>query len=131
MVMAQGGFHASPSRGCQPLVGGGQQIMRIGVAGPMSLGMLNLDSGSSLPAGYEFPSTSRFINALLRRGHEVVGYTTSTGIDAPMVLRGPNLTVCVARRQSHAARDFFRSERADLLRLMSAHPAEVINAQWT
>ncbi len=105
--------------------------MKIGIAGPLSLGLLHLQADAPLPLSHENPTTTRFINALLRRGHEVVAYTTSTSIDAPTVLNGPNLTVCVARREPHAARDLFRSERAGLLKLMKEHPADVINAQWS
>ncbi|GAG07432.1 unnamed protein product, partial [marine sediment metagenome] len=61
-----------------------------------------------------------------------VAYTTSTGISQPVVYEGKNLTTCIARRRErHAARDLFKSERKDLVELMRSFPVNVINAQWS
>ncbi len=107
--------------------------MKIGIAGPMTLHALNVDFGSSpIPEGYDFPMVSWLINALIERGHRVVAYTASVGLDEPRVFKGKNLTVCVARyRTEHRARDLFRLERRDILKLMKAHPADIINAHWS
>lgn len=106
--------------------------MKIGVAGPMTLDLLNYDwQDREVPKSYAFPLISNMINALLERGHEVVAYTTSTSVKKPMVFQNENLTICVARREPHAARDLFKSERRDLEHLMKTHPAEIINAQWS
>jgi glycosyltransferase involved in cell wall biosynthesis len=107
--------------------------MKIGIAGPMSLRLLNFDfsRNENVPVGYDHPPISMLINALLTRGHEVVAFTTSPGIHRPVVYEGKNLTICVGRRENHAARDLFRSERKDLVQLMRDHPADLINAQWS
>ncbi len=108
--------------------------MKIGIAGPMSLELLNYDfeGQTTVPAGYSHPPISMLINSLVRRGHNVVAYTTSTGISDPVVYAGGGLTICVARRRKrHAARDLFKYERKDLLELMLRYPSDIINAQWS
>jgi glycosyltransferase involved in cell wall biosynthesis len=108
--------------------------MRIGIAGPMTLRLLdyNFESAGEIPVGYDFPMLSMLVNELLRQGHRVVAYTTSTGIREPLVYKGENLTICIARRRTrHAARDLFKIERGELSQLMLGHPVDVINAQWS
>ena len=108
--------------------------MKIGIAGPMTLRVLDFDfeDENNIPVGYDFPMMSMLINAILKRGHSVVAYTTSTGIDEPIVYEGKDLTVCIARRRkSHAARDLFKKERRDLADLMLGYPVDIINAQWS
>ena len=108
--------------------------MKIGIAGPMTLRLLNCNfrNANEIPIGYDFPMISMLINALLKRGHEVVAYTTSAGIGHSIVYRGENLNICIARRRErHAARDLFKSERKDLVELMRSCPVDIINAQWS
>lgn len=107
--------------------------MKIGVAGPMTLKLLDFDFSkqNNIPKGYDFPMTSLLINAFLKRGHEVVAYTTSVGIKEPTVFKSEKLTICIGRRELHAARDFFYSERKDLVNLMLSYPVDIINAQWS
>ena len=61
--------------------------MIIGIAGPMTLKLLDFDfeNQSNIPIGYDFPMISMLINAMLKRGHKVVAYTTSIGIDRPVI----------------------------------------------
>jgi len=99
--------------------------MKIGIAGPMTLRLLNCNfrNANEIPIGYDFPMISMLINALLKRGHEVVAYTTSAGIGHSIVYRGENLIICIARRRErYAARDLFKSERKDLVELMRSCP---------
>ncbi|MBL7068848.1 MAG: glycosyltransferase family 4 protein [Candidatus Omnitrophica bacterium] len=108
--------------------------MKIGIAGPMSLKLLeyNFEKGANLPIGYDFPLISMLVNALLRRGHEVVAYTTSMGIEQPVVYEGKNLTICITkRRRRHAGRDLFRLERRGLVELMRKYPVDIIHAHWS
>lgn len=106
--------------------------MKIGIAGAMSLDLLQIDyKGAKPPKGYPFPFISHIINALIDQGHQVVAYTTSEGIKEPQVFEGKNLTLCVGRREAHAGRDMFKSERQDLVELMQKYPADIINAQWS
>lgn len=106
--------------------------MKIGIAGPVSLRLLKgLGSESGLPVGYEHPPMSALVNALLECGHEVTVFTTSTGLDAPAVFGAANLNVCVARREPRAARDLFRSEREDLVKLMKSYTPDILNAHWS
>ena len=107
--------------------------MIIGIAGPMTLELLKkeLPENIELPSGYPFPMTAMLVNGLIERGYRVIAFTTSKGIQEPLVLHGHKLTLCIARWQPHAARDLFYSERKDLLMLMKNHQADIINAQWS
>lgn len=108
--------------------------MIIGIAGPMTLSLLefNFESQRNIPIGYDFPMVSMLINAILKRGYKVVAYTTSTGIDKPLIYKGNNLVVCIGRRRErHSARDLFKFERGDLVDLMRGYPVDIINAQWS
>lgn len=108
--------------------------MKIGIAGPMTLRLLDLDikNGCNIPIGYDSPAISVLINALLKCGHSVVAYTTSIGIARPIVYEGEKLTVCIGRRRErHVARDLFKEERKELVHLMRTYPADIINAQWS
>ena len=108
--------------------------MIIGIAGPMTLKLLDFDfqSQNNIPIGYDSPMISMLINSILKRGHKVVAYTTSIGIDKPVAYKGKNLTFCIGRRRErHAARDLFRFERGDLVDLMGRYPVDIINAQWS
>jgi L-malate glycosyltransferase len=108
--------------------------VKIGVAGPMTLDLLDYGSEcpADLPGGYDFPLVSSLVNDLLSRGHRVVAFTTSEGLLQPYVRRAGALELCVApRRARHAGRDLMRAERAHLVSLMSDHPVDIMNAQWS
>lgn len=108
--------------------------MLIGIAGPMTIAELELRTGENvtLPPGYDFPLISWLINALLDRGYEVVAFTTSQGIDHPVVLKGGGLTLCIGKmRPFHRARDMYKFERKELQRLMKSHKVDVIGAHWS
>lgn len=108
--------------------------MRIGIAGPVDLGLLDYPEGcpSDLPAGYPAPVIAHVVNALLRRGHHLVVFTTSLGLSQPLVIDQGRLIVCVApQSRPRSALTFFRSERRWLRRLMAEHPADLIHASWS
>lgn len=107
--------------------------MKIGIAGPMSLDLLKpyLPDNVKLPSGYPFPMTAMLVTGLINRGYQVVAYTTSIGLEQPLVIKGKNLTLCIGIRGPHATRDLFYSERKDLVMLMKENPVDVINAQWS
>lgn len=106
--------------------------MTIGISGPVDLKLLACDLGrDDLPETNAFPLVSHLINALLKRGYNVIAYTNSGTIEQPMVLHGTNLTVCVAQTKPQPGRRFFRYEIQELKRLMQQHPADVIYAFWT
>lgn len=107
--------------------------MKIGIAGPMSLDLLinRFNGKPTFPVGYPAPIISHIINALIENGHEVVAYTTSVGVNESLIYIGDHLTVCIAPREAHAARDMFLSERQGLLALMKKFPVDLINAHWS
>jgi len=107
--------------------------VKIGIAAPISLNLINCDNlcQNNLPATCTSPIIAALTNGLLEYGHEVIVYTHSQEIDDPITIHGNNITVCIGRRQPHAARDLFLSERKDLISLMLSCPAEIINAHWT
>jgi glycosyltransferase involved in cell wall biosynthesis len=106
--------------------------MTIGISGPVDLKLLACEFGrEDLPDTNAFPLVSHLINALLKRGYNVIAYTNSGAIEQPMVLHSTNLTVCVAPTKPQPGRRFFRYEIRELKRLMQQHPADVIYAFWT
>lgn len=106
--------------------------MIIGIAGPVDLNMLAYDFGNvKLPETNAFPLTAHLVNAFLRRGHEVIVYTNSGTIAAPVVLEHGQLTVCVAPTRPKPGRRFFKFEIEELKKLMQQRPADVIHAFWT
>jgi len=109
------------------------EYMHIGYAGPVSLDLLNFDwkQFGAIPTGYPFPMAAFFVNGLMKKGHNVTVFTTSEGLDIPVTLKSDKLSICIARREAHAARDFFSSEREGLIELMSRNPVDILNAHWT
>ncbi|WP_345160607.1 glycosyltransferase family 4 protein [Pontibacter saemangeumensis] len=71
------------------------------------------------------------MNALLKRGYKVIAYTNSGHIEEPVILRGTNITVCIAPTKPQPGRRFFRYEIQELASLMQQHPADVIYAFWS
>jgi L-malate glycosyltransferase len=106
--------------------------MKIGIAGPMTLRLLNYDFGDrKVPLGYDFSMISWTINGLLERGIKVVAYTTSADLDEPIVFEGNSLTVCIAPRFPHAGHRIFKEERRQLCRFMRDYPTDLLHAQWS
>jgi len=106
--------------------------IRIGVCGPIDLTILNWDLPSdSLPVTNAFPLTSHFINALVKRGFKVTGYTNSPVIDKPMVLESGNLKICISPTKPQPGRRFFRYEIDELEKMIVAHPSDFISAFWS
>jgi L-malate glycosyltransferase len=106
--------------------------MIIGIAGPVDLNMLDFDFGKvTLPETNVFPLTTHLVNALLRRGHQVVVYTNSGTIAMPFVIEHEQLTICVAPTKPKPGRRFFNYEIDELNKLMQQHPADVVHAFWT
>lgn len=108
--------------------------IRVGIAGPVSLDLLDYPEGcpAGLPEGYPAPVIAHFVNALLRRGHEVVVFTTSRGLDVPMVFDQGGLVICIAPRyRPRSALTFFGREREWLTLLMVEHPTDIVHAMWS
>lgn len=113
-----------------------EKKMTIGIAGPMALSMLNFDwEGREKPPSDTYsPMISELINVLLRLGHKVVAYTTSSSIEKEMVYEGENLTICIAKKHKKASFSlltFYYFERKALARFMKKYPVDIINAQWS
>lgn len=107
--------------------------MKLGVAGPISLGMLASHfSADTLPVGYVFPPMAIWVEQLISRGHQVVVFTHAPGVTECQTYYSDQLTVHVApQRAKGRARDFFSQERRDLKAFMVADRCEVIHAHWT
>ena len=66
--------------------------MRVGIAGPMSLGLLNFNQDvGNLPRGYPFPMISMLINGIIKEGINVVAFTSSPGISKSFIKETENL----------------------------------------
>jgi len=123
--------------------------VKIGIAGPISTDsiarLLNGDA-VSLPRGhYGAPLLGTLICSLLKRGHVVTAFTTSSDMPvAPgrsVVAEGDRFKIiyCPARprafRYQHGhwgrATDAFRLERDSLRQAMLEHQPDLIHAHWT
>ena len=106
--------------------------MKIGIAGPISIDVLNSDLGNDVDLWiYKFPLMSHLANELVKKGHHVIIYTYARELDKPVVLKDENFTICIGRREPHSGRDIFKSERKDLVEMIKKQPADIINAQWS
>lgn len=107
--------------------------MKVGIAGPMTLRLLDFDfqSQGQPPIGYDFPMTALLVNAMIRRGHQVVAFTTSIGLTEPVIYSREDLVICVAPRGPHPGRNLFRFERRALTQMMNRHPVDVLHAHWS
>lgn len=107
--------------------------MKIGIAGPISLELLNVNlEDSEIPSGLmKFPMIAFIVNSLMENGHELVIYTCATNIKAPIVIKKDKVTICICHRKPSPGRRFFREEIMGLYELMLKHPVDIINAQWS
>jgi glycosyltransferase involved in cell wall biosynthesis len=107
--------------------------MHVGIAGPISLDLLQRDywSPCDAPDCYAAPITAFLVNALLGQGHRVSVFTTSwSGTEVYSRSQGA-LTVHVVPIRTHARRDMFGQERRMLSSLIRQSQVDVVNAQWS
>ena len=109
--------------------------MKIGLVSPIDTALLaqKLDLGEGvLPAAYGFPMNSMLVCALLAAGHEVVVFSLSNQISEPAAWDFGALKIRLGRyRHNHRARDFFKTERADLELALASEPCDILHAHWT
>ena len=108
--------------------------MKIGFASAVSLKRLShlVSDGDRLPATFSFNPASDWAAELVRRGHEVVVYTTGFGMQGPQTFQGEKLTIRIAAQRSRGTgRDFFAPERRQLTDLMKEDRCDIIHAHWT
>lgn len=108
--------------------------MRIGIAGPVSLGPLIplLNNPGDIPPTYSFPLIGILARELHLRGHDVVVFAGSDAIATPVRFVGERMTVSITpRRKSRNAYDFYRLERRYHRKAMIAERCDLIHANWT
>ncbi|NEM99174.1 glycosyltransferase family 4 protein [Pontibacter burrus] len=106
--------------------------INVGVCGPIDLKLLNWKlKHEDLPDTNAFPLTSYYINALLKRGFKVTGYTNAPDLKEPKVLQCGNLTICIGTVKQKPGRRFFDFEIEALHKMIEANPADIISAFWT
>jgi len=107
--------------------------MKIGIAGPISLDLLNVEfKENEIPNGvFSFPMIAIIANGFLELGHEVIIYTYARNIEHPITIKKNQITICIGKHSPSPGRRFFKNEINSLLNLMKEHPADIINAQWT
>lgn len=122
--------------------------LRIGIAGPIATrdiaGLLS-DKAADLPAGYVgAPLLGTLIHELIRRGHAVSAFTTSSDLAplaSPRIATGPNFAIhfCPVRQRAFRrqgkfwgrAADMFSLERRALTCAMRAANVDVVHAHWS
>lgn len=109
--------------------------MKIGIAGPVTLSMLQdlFPSGTPLPPVYSFPLIALLARKLRERGYEIAVFALSSEVRETQFFRGDRIEayVCPQRRPRWQMADFFRGERRALARAMSDSRCDVIHAHWT
>jgi glycosyltransferase involved in cell wall biosynthesis len=106
-------------------------IIRVGIAGPMSLAMINFNwEDKKIPEVQTFPLISNIINELLERGIKVVAFTYSEVVQEPIIFEDEKITICVTKRSKNSGRHFFRDERKMLIEMMNKFAPDIINVQW-
>ncbi len=106
--------------------------MKIGIAGPMTLELINFkEKVEKIPYGIPFPMISMLINGLLKEGHQIVAFSSSPGITESFIKETENLVLCVVPQRAHAARYAYNSERKELNKLMQKYKCDIINALWS
>ncbi len=106
--------------------------MKIGIAGPVDVHMLNMDIGShELANDFPFPMYSMLANNLIDRGFQVVIFTLSAHVKEVVEFKNHALTLCIAPARPNPGRRFFNHEVRVLSELMTAHNPDVIHALWS
>lgn len=86
----------------------------------------------TVPSGMGGTPVNLLTHELLRRGQRVALFTLDKEVKQEVVLRGPQLTICIVPwRAGRPARDFFAAERAGLLRAVQRERPDFLHAQWT
>lgn len=113
-------------------------MLKIGIAGPIPIQhfarQLDLPSrsGQLLPAGLSGTAVANLVEAMLRRGHQIVVFTLDRSVGSEVILDGPGIRICVAPcRATHRARDFFAAERSWLLQAIRRERPDLVHAHWT
>ena len=107
----------------------------IGVLGPIPLAAF----GDILPElgtaggldGLGGPPVHFHVRELLRRGRRVTLFTLDPAIEEERVFESERLKICVGPYTQHRGRNWFRRERAYLLRALQRERPAVLSAHWT
>lgn len=108
---------------------------KIAYCGPVSLHLLNdlVEDGASLPEGYTYPLGAYLIRQYLDRGHEVAVITCANQVPSPQSWYGENISIHLSprRRARLFLVDFYKRERAFLLKHILETNPDIVHAQWT
>jgi glycosyltransferase involved in cell wall biosynthesis len=108
----------------------------IGMLGPLETAQFRefLDPSvwtDGVPAGTGGTPVGLLSTELLRRGRCLLAVTVDPSVSEEVILEGPNLKMCFGPCRPDRAHDFFRAERAYLLRVLRRERPDVVHAQWT
>jgi glycosyltransferase involved in cell wall biosynthesis len=105
--------------------------MKIGIAGPVDLQLLDLHDNHKLPQGYNIPLLSFMVNYFVKRGIKPIIYSSSKGLKKPVIIEDHNMILCFARQDVQSGRKFFRQEIKDLSYLINKTNPDIVHANWT
>lgn len=109
--------------------------MKIGIAGPVDIGLLadmvNQDA-ANLPEVFSFPLTAHIARELHRQGHEVAVFVLSYKARKEYEFHGKGFSIYVtpARHAYFAVLDMFRKEVWLLRKAMEHAECDIIHAHW-
>lgn len=92
-----------------------------------------MEDGASLPEGYTYPLGAYLIRQYLDRGHEVAVITCANQVPSPQSWYGENISIHLSprRRARLFLVDFYKRERAFLLKHILETNPDIVHAQWT
>lgn len=113
----------------------GDDDVKIGVAGPITLSMLQslFPRGTKLPETWSHPLIATLVESLHQRGHEIVVFGLSAGVRNTQFFAGNRIEayICPQRRARWQMLDFFGLERRALADAMQQSGCDVIHSHWT
>lgn len=109
--------------------------LKIAYCGPISLRLLEdlVDDGVSLPEGYTYPLGGYLVRQYLERGHEVAVITSANGVSSHKSWYGENISIHLSprRRARWFLMDFYKKERAYMVKDIQQANPDIVHAQWT
>lgn len=113
-----------------------RHLQRIGIAGPISLAefrdyLFPTAWRDDLPLGDGGTPVNMLCRELLARGQTLVVFSTSAAVQDEIILRGPQLTLCLGPSGSHPGRNAFRVARDYLHAAYLRERPALLHVHWT
>ncbi len=106
--------------------------MKIGIAGPLNVQVLNLKNHKqNLPRCHEFPMYALFINSLIKEGHTITAITISREIEETIIIEDDGIKLIIVPRKPGAGRRLFNYEIKEITKEINNSDIDIIHALWS